>query len=375
MPRRPSLEAKDTGTPKGFVVHVPASMSHGGKLERRYFKDKGDADAFAAKLRTAYHKGIRGGVVDAGTAHGASVAEKALRDARLPVTLIEAVRGYIDARAVLDPLGISLGEACKSWQTKYKASRAGQTFGQAAAAFIAEKETTWSDRYARNIDQTLKAVPKWLAALPLAEIDDEVLLKATRESVTTPTAIETRMRHLKSLVSGKGKKKKSTPPALLSIRQAAAMLRACETPEERRAVALLLFAGIRPDSEHGEIAKLDWSAVKGGRIHVDHEVSKTGTDRIIEIRPRLARLIKGHPADGPVMPPSWKKRITIIRKAAGMNDPKFQDATRHCFASHHLVAFGEAATQAAMGHTEGSRTLFKHYRRAITEAAGTKYFQ
>jgi integrase len=75
------------------------------------------------------------------------------------------------------------------------------------------------------------------------------------------------------------------------------------------------------------------------------------------------------------MPPSWKKRITIIRKAAGMNDPKFQDATRHCFASHHLVAFGEAATQAAMGHTEGSRTLFKHYRRAITEAAGTKYFQ
>lgn len=58
-----------------------------------------------------------------------------------------------------------------------------------------------------------------------------------------------------------------------------------------------------------------------------------------------------------------------------MNDPKYQDATRHTFASNHLVAFGEAATQAAVGHTEGSRTLFKHYRRAIPEDAGAKYFR
>jgi hypothetical protein len=57
-----------------------------------------------------------------------------------------------------------------------------------------------------------------------------------------------------------------------------------------------------------------------------------------------------------------------------MNDPKFQDGTRHAFASHHLVAFGEASTQAAMGHTEGSRTLFRHYRRAVPEEAGKKYF-
>src|SRR5690606_30962398 len=120
-----------------------------------------------------------------------------------------------------------------------------------------------------------------------------------------PTAIETRMRHIKSLCSGKGRKKKKRSLTLLTTTQCAAMLRACITPGERRAVALLLFAGIRPDGNDGEISKLDWSAVGDGKIRISPEVSKTDTDRIIPIRPRLARLIKGHPKDGKVMPPGW----------------------------------------------------------------------
>jgi len=349
-------------------------MSMTGKLERRTFERSQDADSFAAKLRTQYHKGIRGGVVDAATAHGATTSEKALKDAGLNVTVIEAVRAYIDARAVLDPLNATLAEVCKSWQVKYKARGDGRTFKEAATAFIAEKEASWSLRYQRNITQTMDALPEWFLKMTLPEIDEDVMLKATKESVSTQTAIETRMRHIKSLASGKGKKRKTRPPALLSVRQCAQMLRACISPEERRTVALMLFAGIRPDKEHGEITKLDWSAIRGGNIHVSPEVSKTDTERIIFIRPRLAHLIKGHPKTGSVLPPNWQRRISAIRLAAGMNSPKFQDATRHSFASHHLEAYGEAATQSAMGHTEGSRTLFKFYRAALPEGSGKKYF-
>lgn len=373
MPRRPSFVVSSPAEGV-FLVHVPASLSMLGKLERRTFKIEKDAEKFAAKLRTQYHKGIRGGVVDPATAHNAGAAEKALRDAGLNVTVIEAVRSYIEARAMLDPIGATIAEVSKTWVTKFKARGDDRTFREAAAAFIREKEMSWSDRYRRNIDQTMKALPAWFMDLKLPEIDDDMMLKATKESVTTPTAIETRMRHIKSLSSGRGKKRRSRPPALLSVSQCAAMIRACITPEERRAVALLLFAGIRPDKEHGEITKLDWSAIRGGKIYVSPEVSKTSTERIIPIRPRLARLIKGHPKSGPVLPSGWAKRIQAIRRAAGMNDPKFQDATRHAFASNHLVAYGEAATQAAMGHTEGSRTLFKHYRAAVPEEAGRKYF-
>jgi len=373
MPRRPSLEVKET--PKGHLVHVPASLSAIGKLERRYFKEPKDAEAFAAKLRTQYHKGIRSGVVDSATAHNASVAEKALKDAGLDVTVIEAVRTYIEARAIVDAHKTTIPAVMKTWADARKARGDDRTFIEAATAFIAEKEMGWSDRYARNIEQTMKALPEWFKNTKLPDIDERMMLRATKESVTTPTAIDTRMRHIKSLCSGKGKKRrKSQALTLLTIGQCAAMLRACATPAERRGVALLLFAGIRPDAKDGEFSKLDWAAVKDGKIYVSPEVSKTGTDRIIPIRPRLARLIKGHPESGPVIPPGWAKRIQAIRKAAGMNDPKFQDATRHAFASHHLVGYGETSTQAAMGHTEGSRTLFKHYRSAVPEEAGKKYF-
>jgi integrase len=51
------------------------------------------------------------------------------------------------------------------------------------------------------------------------------------------------------------------------------------------------------------------------------------------------------------------------------------DVCRHTFASNFLAAQGEDATKQAMGHTAGSATLFRHYRRAVTRDAGAKYFR
>ena len=346
-----------------------------GKLERRTFKTSDEAEKFAAKLRTQYHGGVRRGIVSGTTAAAADMAEKAIKESGLNITVMEAVSSYLAARAVLDPHNAKLAVVLDEWSKARKARGDDRTFHEAALEFIAEKEIGWSARYLRNIEQTMKALPQWFLDMKLPDIDDRVMMKATKTSVSTPTAIDTRMRHIKSLCAGKGRKMKSKKSVtLLTAKQCAAMLRACQSKEEVRAVALLLFAGIRPDSTDGEISKLDWSAVRKNEIYVSAEVSKTGTDRNIPIRRRLARLIKGHPSSGAVMPPAWARRIQAIRKAAGMNSPAYQDATRHCFASHHLVAYGEASTQAAMGHTEGSRTLFKHYRAAVPEEAGMKYF-
>lgn len=374
MPRRPSLLVSSPKTGR-FLVHVPASLSMRGKLERRSFKTKDEAEKFAAKLRTQYHSGVRKGFVNGTTAAAADMAEKAIKESGLKITVMEAVSSYIAARAVLDPHSAKLAVVLDEWSKARKARGDDRTFHEAALEFIAEKEMGWSARYLRNIEQTMKALPQWFLDMKLPDIDERVMMKATKASASTPTAIDTRMRHIRSLCAGKGRKKKSKKSVtLLTAEQCAAMLRACQSKEEVRAVALLLFAGIRPDSQDGEISKLDWSAVRKNEIYVSAEVSKTGTDRNIPIRLRLARLIKGHPSSGAVMPPAWARRIQAIRKAAGMNSPAYQDATRHCFASHHLVAYGEASTQAAMGHTEGSRTLFKHYRAAVPEKAGMKYF-
>jgi integrase len=373
MPRRPAHKVKDTK--KGFLVHIPASQTLTGKLERRYFEKENDALKFAQKLSALYHKGLRGGMVTGESAQSVSTAEKIISDSGFNVTVVEAVRAYLDARSILDPYKANLAAVLTDWQKARKARGDDRTFAEAAAEFIKEKEMGWSSRYVKNIDQTMKVLPQWFLDMKLPDIHDKDMLRATKESVKTPTAIDTRMRHIKSLCAGKGKKKRGKKiVVILTPKQCAAMLRACDTKDEIRAVSLLLFAGIRPDATDGEISRLDWSAIKGGEIHVPAEVSKTDTERIIPIRPRLARLIKGHSSSGAVMPSNWKKRIGAIRKAAGMNTPEYQDATRHCYASHHLVAYGETSTQAAMGHTEGSRTLFKHYRAAVTEEAAKKYF-
>jgi integrase len=86
----------------------------------------------------------------------------------------------------------------------------------------------------------------------------------------------------------------------------------------------------------------------------------------------LRKLIKGHPKSGSVLPAKYEKRIQELRKAAGIAGK--QDITRHTFASHFLAGYGEDATKAAMGHTPNSRTLFQHYRRAVTKEQGKKYF-
>jgi integrase len=135
-----------------------------------------------------------------------------------------------------------------------------------------------------------------------------------------------------------------------------------------RVVALLLFAGIRPDAEAGEISRLQWEAVGETEIYVSPEVSKVG-DRHVPITPRLRRLLRGHPKSGSVVPAGWRRAWQRIRRVSGISE--MQDVCRHTFASNHLAAFGEDATKQAMGHTAGSSTLFRHYRRAITrESAG-----
>ncbi len=370
MSRRPSL--KVTSTPKGHLVHVPATLSTIGVLERRYFKDPKDAEAFAAKLRTKYHSGLRGGVVSANTGHQAGEAEKLLKGTG--VSLLEAARAFSDSWHRLTPLGATIAEAVKAYAEQLEAKSDPRTFKEAAADFIKEKEHVWSGKYLRGIQATYKGLSADFLDRKVAAITDADIDKAVRESCSTKTAIDTRTRHVKSLISGRGKDEKGKPPTLLTVAQCAAMLRACKNRDEVRAVALLLFAGIRPDASDGEISKLEWTAVREGKVFVPSAVSKTGDPRIIPIKPRLARLLKGHPKEGKVCPPNWQRRIQLIRKAAGLGS-EHQDATRHTFGSHYLVAFGEDATKEAMGHAENSRTLFRHYRVAVPAEEGERYFR
>lgn len=347
MPKRPNFAAIET--PSGWMVSIPANMTGTGKRERRFFSDDKAALKLSKRLRAEYAAGMRGGVIDAGLARMAAEAAK-----------------------ILESCGVSLIEAARIVAKQFaEAKGSDETFRERFGRFTRENESRWSDRYRSDMEK----IPRWVGPdfmeTPCAVISDATIETALRANGAGSTStVKARRSRVVAVMAAKEKRGRVAPPEIMSVNECAAMLRACRTPAERHAVALLLFAGIRPE---GELGRLDWSDVGDDHITIHPEASKTGTDRHIPIKPRLARLLKARPESGPVTPPNWARRIQAIRKAAGIAGK--QDITRHTFASHYLAAFGEDAAKSAMGHTEGSRTLFRHYRRAVIDAAGAKYFR
>ena len=347
MPRRPSIIPRET--PEGVRVSIPATLSGDGKRHRRFFRTMSEAKKFASNLRNQHDSGLRNRAISANLAAEAALAVDMLAPTGL--SLIEAVR-------------IAIKRMAHGGDT--------QTFSQRYQLAVADGSTRWSHRYQIDVAK----IPRWVSesfmAKPCGTIDRAVIEEALVEDRPLKrSTLEARTRMILAVLNYRERHRRSGEIKILTLTEVEAVLSHCRTPEERRVVALLAFAGIRPDAESGEIARLDWEAVGAKEIYISPGVSKTGSDRHIPLTPRLRELLEGHPESGPVRPVQWRRSWQRIRKAAGLDG---QDVLRHSFASHYLAATDEAKAKAAMGHTAGSSTLFRHYRRAVTQADGLAYF-
>lgn len=251
----------------------------------------------------------------------------------------------------------------------------GETLRERYRRAMKTGEMRWSDRYARDMEKVPRWVGKGLMGMRCREITEEAVADALRKhgAKAASTFVMRRARVLAVLHFKEERvaARREGPVKILTPAECAKVLRAAETADQRRVVALLLFAGIRPDAEFGEISRLEWSAVGEKEIYVCPETSKVG-DRHVPVTPRLARWLRGRPKEGPVCPAGWRRAWQRIRKESGISGE--QDVLRHTFASNFLAAFGEDAAKQAMGHTKGSDTLFRHYRRAVTAEAGRRFF-
>jgi len=352
MPKRPDfLPVK---TKAGWMVSVPPGMTADGKRVRKFFADEKAAKKYAGTMRASHSSGVRGALIDAAT--GMQAAE---------------------AMRILEPLGISLVEAAR--MAVAQAAQTGgaaemrETFGERWLRTMMAGEMVWSAVYARDMGN----IPKWVGPAvmetPCGLLNRQVLKAAVEEHRSRNAGtVKMSMLRVMAVLSGKERQEaKRAEVTILTVGQAARLLRVCERREERWVVAILLFAGVRPDVEYGEIGRLEWEAFSAGEIYLSGEVSKTPQDRRIPICPRLRRLLRGHPKTGRVIPNGWKKAWQRIRRDAGISH--LADVCRHTFASNYLGAHGEAEAKQALGHTAGSATLFRFYRRAVTSAAGRKF--
>lgn len=347
MPKAPKFDHRLTAY--GWQVDVPAAMASGGKRERRYFKEEKEAKRFAQGLRARWNEGRRGGLIPADLAFQAAEAAK-----------------------ILEPHGISLIEAARAAVARIDSVHSPETFLERFDKALLDGESRWSAAYRIDMERLPRWVGKEFMARRLCDITPAMIDRAlSSHGAAAQSTLDHRRRYVRAIMGHKPRHRRDRAVSIMKLSEAEGMLAACENDGERRTVAVLLWAGIRPMVEFGEIARLDWSAFSDGRIYVGRDVSKTGSDRFVPITPRLAREIEGHPAAGPVAPANWKRRWQRIRRDAGV---KGQDITRHTFASHFLAAYGEHEAKEAMGHTAGSSTLFRHYRAAVTREDGLAFF-
>lgn len=348
MPKRP--EFVPVLTDKGWRVTVSPMMSPTGKKLRKFFPDEKAADRYAQRIRGQYHRGER----------GINLATDVAADAK-------------EAMDILEGTGITLVDAAKAALTMHQAAGKSETFGDRYKRALMEGEMRWRPSYAKDMSKLKDWVGKDFMARPCSiitptMIEEEIQSRGTYKQST----VQQRMRYISAILNYKTRHRKTKEIHILTDDQCLAMLAAAPTAEDRRVVALLIFAGIRPSAEDGEISRMDWEAVEDKHIYIAGDVAKTGTDRHIPITPRLRHYLKGHPKSGRVLPTRWVKNYKEIRRTVGITA---SDITRHTFASHFLAAFGEEATKQAMGHTANSQTLFRHYRKAVTKEDGERFFK
>lgn len=349
MPKRPKFfPVKQSGQ---WMVSVPPSMTGTGKRERKFFEKKSDADKAAGALRTRYHEGERSGVISRALATDAAAAA-----------------------AILRPHGLSLADAAREVVKRIESAGSKETFRERYDRVLPIGETHWSSRYSADMGKLARWLPADFFAMRCAAINPEVIRRSLIDGGAMALSTqENRARYVSAILNYMPRHRKKSEIVIMSADQIVAMFEECQDDAERWACGLMIYAGIRPSAGESEISRLDWEAVSEGGIFISREVSKTNSERIIPMTPALARAIKGHPKEGTVIPAGWKKKYPRLRAAAGIQAE--QDITRHTFASHFLAAYGEKAAKDAMGHSANSRTLFRHYRKAIQEEEGKAFFE
>ena len=176
-------------------------------------------------------------------------------------------------------------------------------------------------------------------------------------------------------------------PGILTVTEAKALLLAAD-PDFIPALALGLFAGLRPESE---IWRLDWRSIKLHKRIIDIDRSKnTMSHRHVRITDNLAAWLSPYvQARGAVSVKgeSYYSRLQRARDTASKRLEEAglpadglrqwpQDAMRHTFASTHSAAFkNDGDTSQQLGHGGSLKVFERHYRDRVEEDEARAFWE
>jgi integrase len=346
----------------------------GAKGERRFFENKAAAQGWAELCRVARkNEGNSAFKLSAQSRADAGVALKLL--APINVTLQEAAKFYL-RHAVTATGDKTIHEVINELLHVKKAANLSPRYledlrcrlGIFARTFGAEKV----------IDVSQQQVDDWLIALPYGAVTKNNFrclvgvffnyAKDRKYVLDVPISKQSKV----AIKRGK--------PGILTVEECSRLLSAADD-EILPALALGLFAGLRPESE---IWRLDWSKIDFVRKQIDIEplaTKNTGDNasvRWVDMSDNLIEWLLPHrKAKGPVwsmVRDTFYRAIEKARTAAGIATWP-HDCLRHCFCSYHYAAHNDAGlTMAQAGHTN-PRTFFRHYRARVQTDDARRFFQ
>jgi integrase len=340
-----------------------------GVGERFFFQSKGEADTKADQLR-AQRKN-----------EGTSALTMPAADR------IDAEK----ALAILAPHGRTLREAAEFFVKHLKIVDQSKTVSQLIEDLLRDKEQDGKSKaYLKDMKTRLTGFSRKFADSRIADITTNVLDDWLRALKCAPISRNNTRRILRVLFNYALKRGmilespakntseatvKDKPPGVLTPEQCAALLKGASS-EIAPAIALGLFAGLRPEAE---VFRLDWVSVlfDDALIQIEADSTKSPYHRSVKMTPELIQWLLPHKKQSGPVSPTGDKYYTLLqaaRKQAGITRWP-PDALRHCFGSYHYAHHQDLGmAMAEMGHTN-SRTFLAHYRARVRPDDAARFWE
>jgi integrase len=354
-------------------------MTATGKRERAFYPTRDKAKEAAAALRERFLK------------HGAEAAtiKPALAD------------DAATASTILAPFSVSLTQAAKFYADHHDKRRKcpllASLWDQGEELRKNHRPRTLADLRAWK-----KALPDWIMATNILDLDQSAIRRALDEATTGATRWKNGLRNLSAILgdavkaellvknpcTGIAVARSVTEDAdceIYTVDELKTLFAACRDYAEgidRRcaacapAFALMAFGGLRPD----EAAKIKWEdiSLELRNVRISAAIAKKGLRRNVRINGTLAAWLETVPEDqrqGRVAPPRWRYKAARVRREAGICGREKQDALRHSFGTYTLATENDlAALKSDMGHAHMA-VFFEHYHKAMTKRDALPYWQ
>lgn len=382
MGRNASFRPRKDHAKDRWYISIPPKLSDTGKRQKRFFKSKQEAEheIQRIKIRKQNH-GTAAKLLSPAEEQQAASAFQLLRKAGCTTQLVTIISEYV-ARISKDKASQPLGFAWDAYmarQDKNIGSVHSRRLQCTKKRFASLLNTPVAALTAQNIESLLEGASPTYRNAMLREIRSVLnwSMGGTRKWLSHNPADD-----LEFSAVAKGKEVQIYAPGDIQKLLSATVR---DHPTLIPSIAILVFAGVRPDHLDGEIVKLEWSHVvldDAGheRIELPGSITKTAKKRTISIRPALQSWLKWHlqrggTSEGLVCPTRGQKLRTQMRDIfETAHVTRIQDGFRHTFASYLAPVEGMDRVEQELGHQGGRQLLNKHYRTDVRRAVAERFW-